>query len=159
MAPSLPLPLYKWGMPLYEDAKREIRANLEQISIGNRVRAVAIGFLTNDQLALINANQANLGLHPIDPEILFVGGHIHERRMLTDRYTIDDVLDQIESAMHRDADIVAESKLTAIENPTRRQDRYGNWVLDRGVFKIQKVKHGRPELFSVIPKGDVNKPA
>jgi hypothetical protein len=90
-------------MPLYEDGRRQIRNNLEQIAIGNRIRAVPIGFLTAQQLGCINANQAALDLKSIDAEVMFVGGHIHDRRIVADGYTIDDVLDQIESAMSKSA--------------------------------------------------------
>jgi hypothetical protein len=92
-------------MPLFENAARLIRANLEQFKPDAKihVKAVAIGTLTDAQLATINAGRNQEGLKPIVSEFLFVGAHIYKSRILHDGYSIADVIDQIESAMRGEA--------------------------------------------------------
>jgi len=143
-------------MPLLANAAQLIRANLEQFKpdVKIHVKAVAIGTLTDAQLATINARRNEEGLKPIVPEVLFVGWHVYRSRVLRDGYSIADVIDQIESAMTGEA--VVEYQ-TWIENPVLRADRYGNLVKDRAILECS-VRHPRPELFSVIPKGDNFKP-
>jgi L-fucose mutarotase/ribose pyranase (RbsD/FucU family) len=89
--------------------------------------------------------------------VVFIGKHIYQNRIAKDGYTIEDVIDQITSAMHPDSLVLDTSKMTAMENPDLREDRYGNKVRDRAVFECT-VRHPRPELFSVIPRGDLIKP-
>lgn len=43
--------------------------------------------------------------------------------------------------------------MTAVENPVPRPDRYVNAVCDRAIFECS-ARHPRPELFSVVPRGD-----
>ena len=144
-------------MPLYANGAQLIRLNLEEIGKGNRVRLVAIGQLTTVQLASFNAVRAALNLPPISAEILFMGRHIHKSRIAGDGYTIDDVLDQITSALDATAEVHASAKMNAVQNPQHRKDKHGNAVLDRGVLECT-ARHPRPELFSVIPLGDTIKP-
>jgi hypothetical protein len=143
-------------MPLFANAAQLIRANLEQFkpNVKIHVKAVAIGTLTDAQLATINAGRNEEGLKPIVPEVLFVGWHVYKSRVLRDGYSIADVIDQIESAMTGEAFIEYQ---TWIENPVPRADRYGNLVKDRAILECS-VHHPRPEFFSVIPKGDRIKP-
>ena len=148
-------------MPLYPNAARLIRANLEALQRGERVRAVAIGTLTSAQLSAINQMRAAYGtpgaLPPIIDEVLFVGHHVYKSRCIRDGYTINDVLDQVAGAMDATAVSTNTNYMTAIENPTARTDRYGNEVRDRAIFECT-TRHPRPELFSVVPKGDTIKP-
>jgi len=134
-----------------------MRANFEKIRDGKRPGLVIIGSLTVEQLQAINANRAVEELPPIAAEVVFVGRHIYQSRVVKDGYTIEDVLDQIYSAMDECAVVVGTLKMTGIENPSLRADRYGNRVNDRAIFECT-TRHPRPELFSVIPKGDLNKP-
>ena len=142
-------------MPLYTNALALIRANFEQLSKGVKVRPVAIGVLTERQVGAINqARQARTPPLPVIlPEVLFFGQHIYNSRIVRDEYTVDDVLDQIASAMDEVAVFVPTSKLAAIQNHTGRLDRYGSTVQDQAIFECS-ARHPRPELFSVIPKGD-----
>ncbi len=64
---------------------------------------------------------------------------------------------QIESALSPDALVFANLKMTAMNNPQFRADGYGNRVFDRAIFECTQRKP-RAELFSVIPKGDYQKP-
>jgi hypothetical protein len=124
---------------------------------GQPVHAATIGTLTDEQLAAIIMIRAEQEPVPIVAEVLFVGGHIYKRRVVADGYTIDDVLDQVSSAMHPSSIVIDSPYMTAMENPDRRADRYGNSVKDRAVFECS-TRHPRPELFSVTPKGDRIKP-
>ena len=53
--------------------------------------------------------------------------------------------------------LVGNLPMQAIENPSPRTDRLGNTIHDRAVFECMS-RHPRPELYSVIPKGDHIKP-
>jgi hypothetical protein len=90
-------------------------------------------------------------------EVLFFGWHIYKSRIIRDGYRVADVIDQIESAMNSDSVVLDLEHMTAIENPTARADAYGNMVKDRAIFECT-AHHPRPELFSVVPKGDTIKP-
>ncbi|HTW59929.1 MAG TPA: hypothetical protein VMD99_17515 [Terriglobales bacterium] len=146
-------------MPLYENAAALIRANLEQFrpDVKVKVKAVAIGTLSDVQLAAIHAKQQEEELPLITGEVLFIGWHIYKSRVLRDGYTIDDVVDQIVSGMSCDSVVLEDASMTAMENPNARRDRYGNDVRDRVVFECM-ARHPRPELFGVMPKGDLVKP-
>jgi urease gamma subunit len=144
-------------MPLSAQGAALIRANLEQIEARQRVRLVEIGVLTTKQLSDINRHRAARGLTMVSAEVVFIGKHIYQSRIAKDGYTIEDVIDQIANAMHADSVVLDISRMTAIEKREPREDRYGNKVRDRAVFECT-THHPRPELFSVIPKGDLNKP-
>jgi len=144
-------------MPLTDGARNLIRANLEVLQEGKRVPIVEVGRLTNAQLKAINTERCTHGYPPIGPEILFVGRHIYQSRILRDGYTIEDVINQIESGMDAASIVVSPSSMAALENPNPRPDGYGNHVRDRIVFECS-TRHPRAELFGVIPKGDFIKP-
>lgn len=144
-------------MPLHADAEALIRKNLEALRDGKRVKPVSVGTLTADQLATINKYRTKKQqLPPIEADVLFFGSHIYERRVETDEYSIDDVIDQIQSAF-RDTSAVINGKMTALKNSTKRADRYGNSVSDEVVLECSR-KYPKAELFSVVPRGDKIKP-
>jgi hypothetical protein len=143
-------------MPLFETAIDAIRANLEALGRGEKVKLVVIGVLTDAQLATINRYRNRHKLPPISGEVVFIGSHIHKRRILEDGYSIEDVLDQIASAFDRNSTAI-NGKMSAIKNPTERADRYGNQVRDEAIFECS-TKHPRAELFSVVARGDKIKP-
>lgn len=87
-------------------------------------------------------------------EILYMGRHHYNSRAIKDGYTIDDLLKQIESALS-ESSVVENNKV--LKNINLRDDGYGNMVEDRAVFEMT-AKRPKMELFSVIPKGDNNKP-
>lgn len=144
-------------MPLTNEGSALIRANLEDLQKGRRVRLVVIGSLTPKQLSDINRQRRPPYQPPIAAEIVFIGHHAYRSRIAGDGYTIDDVIDQIVSGMDAAAVVLETRKMTAMENPNRRADRYGNFVRDRVVFECS-ARYPRPELFSVVPKGDFAKP-
>jgi hypothetical protein len=131
-------------MPLYANGAQLVRWNLEEIGKGNRVRVVAIGELTAVQLLAFNAVRAVLNLPPISAEILFLGRHVYKSRVTGDGYTIDDVIDQIASALDVSAEVHASAKMNAVQNPQHRKDKYGNAVSDRGVLEC--TARAEPEL-------------
>jgi hypothetical protein len=88
---------------------------------------------------------------------VFIGKHTYDSRIQRDGYTIEDVVDQIASALDLTASVLPIAGMTAMENPVRRADRYGKMVRDRVVFECT-TRYPRPELYSVMPKGDINKP-
>jgi hypothetical protein len=146
-------------MPLYPKAVSLIRANLEAIRDGLKVKPVAIGRLTDDQTDAINRHRLahNAALPPIVAEVIFIGSHIYQSRVARDGYSIDDVIDQIASAMDSASGLVGSLPMQTIESPAPRTDRYGNRIHDRAVFECMS-RQPRPELFSVVPKGDKIKP-
>lgn len=144
-------------MPLYEDAEDKIRSNLIKLQSGDRSPLTAIGCLTNAQFEQMNLRRAKFDLHLLEQnEIIFIGKHLYNSRT-KDGYTIEDMIDQIASALSADSVINIGENWSLIDNMTPRADRYGNAVMDRGVFEMT-AKKPRAELFSVIPKGDQNKP-
>jgi hypothetical protein len=147
-------------MPLYRNAVDLIRANFEEISKGIKPRGVAIGSLTNRQLEEVNrARAAHIPpLPPVIGEVLFYGRHMYKSRVLRDGYTVDDVIDQIVSAMDAAAVFVHHPINTILQNRSGRADCYGNLVKDLAIFECS-ARHPRPELFSAMPKGDGHKPA
>ena len=145
-------------MPLYDNAKYLIRANLEEVQRGGRVRAVTIGTFTPAQHETINQLKASQGLALLEsPEIVFLGSHVYNSRVTRDGYSLDDVMLQIEFALDATALVLPSPKMTATRSTVLRQDGYGNEVLDEAVFELSQRKP-RAELFSVVPKGDRIKP-
>ncbi len=146
-------------MPLYANAAALIHANLETIQSGRKARAVPIGTLTAVQLEAVNRHRLthNASLPLIEAEVVFIGGHVYRSRIEGDNYTIDDVVEQIVSAMSEESALVGNLPMQAIQNPAPRTDRFGNTIHDRAVFECMS-RHPRPELYSVIPKGDRIKP-
>lgn len=146
-------------MPLYDNAKYLIRANLEEVQRGGRVRAVIIGTFTPAQHEAINELKASQGRPLLEsPEIVFLGSHLYNSRVTGDGYSLDDVMLQIDFALAATSLVVVPSpKMTAIRSTVRRQDGYGNDVLDEAVFELSQRKP-RAELYSVVPKGDRIKP-
>ena len=144
-------------MPLYADGRALIRANLETLKNGKRARLVPIGRLTDAQLVSINDERIRCNYPPIEAEVVFLGQHAFNSRIRDDGYTVDDVVEQIASAMEADSIARESFRGTTLESTRPRNDSYGNAVRDRAVLECT-ARHPRPELFSVIPKGDVNKP-
>jgi hypothetical protein len=144
-------------MPLADNALVLIRASLEALSRKEKVGIITIGTLTENQFATLSKYRAKRGFPAVNNEIVFLGSHIYKRRIQEDGYTIDDVLDQIESAFAPTSAVI-NGTMSAIRNPNKRADRYGNQVRDEAVFECS-ARHPRPELFSIVPRGDNNKPA
>ena len=118
---------------------------------------IAIGCFTNEQFAEINLGRAALDLHMLEKnEIVFIGRHLHTSRS-SDGYNVDDIVKQIASALCADAIAEITTHVSYMQNPNPRDDGYGNSVNDRAVFEMTARKP-RAELYSVIPKGDRNKP-
>ncbi|BCQ22216.1 hypothetical protein NK8_03250 [Caballeronia sp. NK8] len=145
-------------MPLYDNGLYLIQVNLEELQQGRRVLAVPIGRLTSVQHQAVNSHRLAHELPKLgDPEIVFIGRHVHESRIVRDSYSVGDVLTQITSALDAESVVVSSRKMTALDAPVLRTDGYGNEVRDRAILELTQRKP-RAELFSVIPKGDIRKP-
>lgn len=145
-------------MPLYPNATQTILNNLTAIANGNRPKFEAIGHFTEQQFQEINAYRTSIGLPPLEQnEIVYMGRHHYNSRVGKDGYAIADLLAQIASALSASSVVLTNPGMTAIENPTPRNDGYGNQVNDRAIFELTS-KRPRAELFSTIPKGDKIRP-
>jgi hypothetical protein len=144
-------------VPLSDEGRFLIRKNLEALQSGKRVSLVVVGHLTEIQLSAINTKRDIHGYAPVTGELVFIGQHVYNNRIVKDGYSIDDVVEQIASALDSSAIALDTSPMTSLENSKARDDAYGNSVRDRAVLECS-VRHPRPEVFSVIPKGDRNKP-
>lgn len=142
-------------MPLSEEALALIRANLVGLRSGYKVRLVVSE--PSRLCSLTRSTRSARGYPRIVAEVVFIGRHVYESRIVRDGYSIEDVLDQIASSMNLAAMVLNTPGMTAVENPASRTDRCGNTVRDRVIFECS-ARHPRPQLFSVVPKGDRIKP-
>jgi hypothetical protein len=143
-------------MPLYASGLRKIRSNLLQIEAGQKPFIVAVGFFTPEQLCQINAARISSGFPALRPEIKFHGGHLYRSRCLKDSYTVDQVIEQIESAFSKESVVDSSRPSVVLYNPTPRMDREGNLVTDKVVFECTGM-YPYALLYSVVPKGDGKK--
>ena len=142
-------------MPLYPNIENEIRAHMSRIAEGERVKPIAVGRLTDDQHQAISRLRFSVGLPGLDdPEILLLGRHIHQSRIVKDHYRLDDVLCQIRSSLAETSVVHGSSKMTVVKSTVPRADGYGSMVRDEAVLELLARKP-KAELFSVIPKGDI----
>jgi hypothetical protein len=105
--------------------------------------------LTDFQFEQMNLRRAALSLHLLEQnEIIFIGKHLFSSRA-KDGYTIDDIIDQIVSALSDHSVVNISPTWSRIDNPTPRSDRYGNSVMDRGVFEMTAKK---PRAEQLVPR-------
>jgi len=71
---------------------------------------------------------------------------------MEDGYTIDEVLEQVTSALGDESKVLDEIN-TVLCSSQERKDSAGRMVRDEAVFECTQ-KYPHPELWSVIPKGD-----
>ncbi|SRR6266481_1554875 len=144
-------------MPLNKNAKNLILKNLLNIHRGRKAWPVVIGWLTDTQLFALNRERDRRGFPPMCAHVVFVGNHIYDSRVKENGYRFDDVIAQIESAMDETAVFREGPKMACLVSSKKRDDGYGNQVTDESVLECS-TKFPRAELYSVIPKGDQNKP-
>jgi len=140
-------------MPLFADGLSKIRRNLLRIQAGEKPRLVKIGFFTPEQLAQINEARVSMGFPVLQPEIVFHGSHLYRSRCVKDRYTLDQALEQIESAFSEASVVDSSRPSVVLRNPNKRVDHNGATVQDEAVFEC----YGRmpyAELYSAHPEGD-----
>jgi hypothetical protein len=113
--------------------------------------------LTQEQILAVNAQQTAEDLPLSVDEVVFVGRHIYQSRILRDGYEIEDVIDQIVGALNEGSEVIANAYMTAIRNPVARADRFGNLVHDEAILECSRYRPN-PDIFSVMPKGDRIKP-
>lgn len=145
-------------MPLFPGAIDDIRAQLIKIQTGERVPVIHVGALLPEQVEQLNSFRRSSGLVEIAENLVFVGRHIFNSRIVKDGYSIEDVCIQVESALHPASLVhITPRGSTIIQSPTHRDDGYGNQVRDEVVFELTG-RNPLVEIFSVIPKGDKIKP-
>ena len=142
-------------MPLYENAEKLIRGNLAVIKRGKRPNPVVVGYLTDEQLEVVNNYRRARNWEPIKKDIIFVGSHIYESRVMKDGYTEDDLIAQIKSALSATCRFIETQKMTVLQNPTTRESGYGCRVRDELTLECS-TRFPRAELYSVVPRGDKN---
>jgi hypothetical protein len=140
-------------LPLYADGLRKIRHNLAQAQCGLRPRIVKIGFFTAEQLAHINEARAAKGFPALLSEIVFHGAHLYRSRCVRDGYTIDQVLEQVQSAFSDSSEVNFSASSSTMRNPDQRMDHNGYLVHDEAVFECTG-RYPYADLFSVVPRGD-----
>jgi hypothetical protein len=140
-------------MPLYADGLKKIRRNLTRVQVGERLKVVRIGYFTAEQLTGINKARTAQGLPSLCSEIVFHGRHMYHSRCVENGYTIDQVLEQIQSAFSNASIVDSSSPSTVIRNPNARVDHEGKLVRDEAVFECTG-RYPNADLFSVVPRGD-----
>jgi len=145
-------------MPLFEDALARIRKNLESFRDGKKAPLISVGTLTPEQLGCINKYRKKHGFPLMADELVFIGSHVYKSRITEDGYTIEEVLVQIEIATKAESTVINSQKMTGLRNPNKRADLRGNQVRDEVVLECS-ARYPRPEIFSVVPRGDDKKPA
>jgi len=140
-------------LPLFADGLKRIRRNLVQIQSGEKPRLEKIGFFTPDQLIHINEARIANGFQPLLPEVVFHGAHLYRSRCIKNGYSIDQVLDQIESAFSITSVVNFSPPSSVMRNLNKRKDYNGKLVNDEAVFECT-ARYPYAELYSVIPKGD-----
>lgn len=143
---------------LLENALELIKENLECLQRGEKAPQITIGYFTAKQFDDINLYREENQLPPLlSNEILYVGRHHYQSRVIKDGYNIEDLILQIESALTDMSEIVITKKGSTLVSKTLRDDGYGNYVEDTAVFEFT-AKKPKSELFCVIPRFDNNKP-
>lgn len=147
-------------MPLYEGIEEALKRHLESIRNGGKPPVISIGELTIIQHDAINIHRNAEGLPPLESrEVLYLGRH-HYNSRVSDGYLISDLLKQIESGLSAESIFKKDERKphgTVLVNPNDRDDGYENKVNDNAVLELT-ARRPKAELFSIIPKGDRNKP-
>lgn len=137
-----------------------IEENLRQLDAGKKASRVLVGTLTPTQLSMLNEKRSSLGFPLVSGEMFFIGSHIYDSRCKRDNYSVDDVLAQLKGALSDSSIIQIRSggRSTILQSTEYRKDAYENeFVIDEVIFECTS-KNPLIEIYSVIPKGDKNKP-
>lgn len=143
---------------LVSNARDLLIEQLSMIKNGEKPKFITIGYFTNEQFDDIN-NYRKENSFPLlqSNEIIYMGRH-HYNSRTSDGYCIDDLVEQIFSALQDTSKIKITKKGSCLVSSQPRKDNYGNdKIIDVAVFEFSAHKP-RSELFSVIPTGDHTKP-
>jgi hypothetical protein len=140
-------------MPLFADGLKKIRRNLVLLAAGQRPAYVRIGYFTAEQVNQINRERSKAGFVALNAVIVFQGKHLYESRIVSDGYSVEEVLEQIQSAFVQDAELNFQPPSSVMRNAVKRKDRRGFMVNDEVIFECTS-RHPFAALFSVIPRGD-----
>jgi hypothetical protein len=123
------------------------------VQSGQKPCVAKVGYFTPEQITQINKARISMGFPALRPEILFHGSYLFDSRCVKNLYTIDQVLEQIQSALS-DASVVDPARPSVvIRNPNKRMDHNGILVNDEAVFECSGRKPFA-DLYSVVPNGD-----
>ncbi|MBS7064507.1 hypothetical protein [Haemophilus parainfluenzae] len=143
---------------LIKDVDSRIRENLNLIDRGKRVNIITIGYFTDVQFSEINKYRIENDLPELlSNEIVYMGRHHYNSRVIKDGYSIDDLIEQIKNSLNKDSVVVFNKKGSCLKSAHTRDDGYGNTVTDFAVFEFTARKP-KAELYCVVPKGDIKKP-
>lgn len=143
---------------LIKDVDSQIRENLNCIDRGDRAKFITIGYFTDIQFRDINNYRAKYNLPALlSNEIIYMGRHHYNSRVIRDGYSIDDLIEQIKNSLNKDSVVVINKKGSCLQSAHARDDGYGNTVTDFAVFEFTAHKP-KAELFCVVPRGDTIKP-
>ena len=86
---------------------------------------------------------------PIEKEIVFVGTHVYDSRVVKDGYSEDDLIALIRSACSEQCEYKPTQKMTVLQHPVKRASGYGCMVRDELTLECS-VRHPKSEVFSVV---------
>lgn len=144
--------------PLKPGALGEARTLLEALQRGDRAKPIDIGSLTPEQFQAINDARGQFGMPQFEsPDVFYKGTHHYNSRVTQQDppYSIDDLLQQIQSGMSDQSVVTTGGRSPVLQNPVPRINESGASVNDAAV--LNSSPSGKPELFSVIPRGDGRK--
>jgi hypothetical protein len=148
----------KHCMVLLDGALDQICEQLERCKRGEKVSVITIGHLLPQQVEMLNAFRSGLKLSHVGSELVLLGRHIHKSRIESDGYSILDVRAQLQSALSLTSVIrITGRGSTLLQSAIFRDDGYGNSVRDEAILELSS-RTPLIEVFSVIPKGDKNRP-
>lgn len=141
-------------MPLVLGSERLIRGCFATLKRGKKPHRVTIGYLTEEQLADVNAERQRRNFVPLNGELFFTGCHIYDSRIIRDGYTEDDVLKMIQIAASDTCRFVRTQKMTVLQSPSHHSSGYGCQV--RVELTLECSASPLAEVYSVVPRGDRN---
>ena len=114
---------------------------------------IQIAELTLVQFVQLNEKRSATNRPKLNTQLIEYDGRHHYKSRRDQGYTIDDMIDQIVSALDSDSIVEQIGHYVNLVNPNKRNDSYGKLVNDAAAFNVD-TRWQNAELFSVIPKGD-----
>lgn len=131
------------------DKAREL---LTALSRGEKAAPIDLATLTAKQLADMNAARKAKGLTEFKaPDAVYTGKH-HFNSRSADGYSIDEMASQLASSLDDTSRVAMTAKGVELRAAAPRVNEFGVPVRDAAI--MMEGRGGRPEVFSVIPRGD-----
>lgn len=132
------------------------RTMLEAVARGERASPIELATLSPVQLNALNEARRTKGMPEFSqPDALYNGRHHYQSRS-ADGYSIDEMLNQLESGLADSSRVVNTAKGAELRANFPRLNENGVNVVDSAV--LMSGRDGVPEIFSVIPRGDKKMP-